>query len=145
MRRLRLHAIFSRKGCVGTKPAFTAIKRHTGEIDAALASLWDNDTCYYWMSTRRIATEGESKANQGALKLVLWSAIQDAAARGLAFDFDGVGTGLSSQRRSALYDRLGAEPSVRYWVKRETTLEQIVGRAREPVKLVIRKIFGKSH
>ena len=128
----------------GQARVFTAIKRDTGEIDAALACLWDNDRYYYWMSTRRIATKGESKPNQGAPKLVLWSAIQDAAARGLTFDFDGVGTGLSNQDgKSALYERLGAEPSVRYRVKRETRLEQILGRLREPVKLVIRKIFGR--
>jgi hypothetical protein len=123
---------------------FTAIKRDTGEIDAALACLWDHDQYYYWMSTRRPATKGESKPNQGALKLVLWSAIQDAAARGLNFDFDGVGTGPSNQRgKSQLYERLGAEPCIRYRVKRETPLERILGRSREPVKLVIRKIFGR--
>jgi len=33
---------------------FTATSRVTGEVDAAVASLWDEVNYYYWMTTRRI-------------------------------------------------------------------------------------------
>jgi len=128
----------------GQSSIFTATRRDTGEIDAAIACLWDGDRYYYWMPTHRVPTKGETKPDQGAVKLLLWSAIQDAAARGLTFDFDGVGSGLSNQDgKSRLYEGMGAESCVRYRVKRETTLERLLGRTREPVKLLIRRTFGR--
>lgn len=128
----------------GQARIFTAKRRDTGEIDAAIACLWDTESYYYWLTTRRVAAKGESKPSQGAIKLLLLSAIEDAAARGLTFDFDGVETSASVKEngKSRLYDGMGAQPSVRYRVKRETALERILGRSRAPVKFAIRKTFG---
>ena len=122
---------------------FTANRRDTGEIDAAIACLWDDKSYYYWMTTRRPPSADESKPHQGAVKLLLQSAIQDAATRGLTFDFDGVGVDSPSGcGRSKLYEGMGAQRSVRYWVRRETRLERILHRFRAPVKLAIRNTFG---
>jgi hypothetical protein len=129
----------------GQARIFTAKRRDTGEIDAAIACLWDNSRYYYWMTTRRLQVDGESKPHQGAVKLLLWSAIQDAAARGLTFDFDGAGTDLSPRKEGTtrLYDGMGAQRCVRYAVKRETRLERMLGCVRPPVKLAIRNTVGR--
>lgn len=123
----------------------TANRRDTGEIDAAVACLWDDTNYYYWMTTRRVQIDGQSKPHQGAVKLLLWSAIQDAAARGLTFDFDGVPSDFSSKKKDGvtrLYDGMGAQRSIRYRVKRETRLEQFLGRLRTPAKRLISKTVG---
>jgi hypothetical protein len=123
---------------------FTATRRDTGETDAAVACLWDDTNYYYWMTTRRVPAEGESKPHQGAVKLLLWSAIQDAAARGLTFDFDGIPSDFSQKKDGVtrLYDGMGAQRSIRYRVKRETGLEQFIGRLRNPTKQIIAKTVG---
>jgi hypothetical protein len=129
----------------GQARIFTAKRRDTGEIDAAIACLWDNARYYYWMTTRRLQASGQNKPHQGAVKLLLWSALQDAAARGLTFDFDGTGIDPAPGKNGKvrLYDGMGAQRCVRYAVKRETKLEQVLGHLRLPVKLVIRSTVGK--
>jgi Acetyltransferase (GNAT) domain len=129
----------------GQARIFTAKRRDTGEIDAAVACLWDDARYYYWMTTRRLQASGQSKPHQGAVKLLLWSAIQDAAARGLTFDFDGAGNDIAPKNKGTtrLYDGMGAQRCVRYAVKRETILERVLGHFRPLVKLVIRKTVGQ--
>jgi GNAT acetyltransferase-like protein len=124
---------------------FIAKRRDNGKIDAAIACLRDHARYYYWMTTRRVEVSGEDKSHQGAVKLLLWSAIQDAAARGLIFDFDGAGADLAPRKegRTRLYSGMGAQDSVRYAVKRETKLERVLGRFRSPIKRAIRKTVGK--
>jgi hypothetical protein len=128
----------------GQARIFTANRRDTGEIDAAIACLWDDERYYYWMTTRRGPAAGRSGPYQGAVKLLVWSAIQDAAARGLTFDFDGVGANVSAEGNgiSKLCNGMGAQPAIRYRVKRETRLERTLGRFRPPIKLVIRTTIG---
>jgi GNAT acetyltransferase-like protein len=128
----------------GQARIFTATQRDTGEIDAAVACLWDDTNYYYWMTTRRVQADGESKPHQGAVKLLLWSAIQDAAAKGLTFDFDGVPSNFSSKKDGVtrLYDGMGAQRSIRYRVKRETKVEQFAERLRAPTKRVLAKTVG---
>lgn len=128
----------------GQARIFTANRRDTGETDAAVACLWDDTNYYYWMTTRRVQADGESRPHQGAVKLLLWSAIEDAAARGLTFDFDGVPSKLSSKKGGVarLYDGMGAQPSIRYRVRRQTKVEQFLGRLRTPTKLLITKTVG---
>jgi hypothetical protein len=129
----------------GQARIFTANRRDTGEIDAAVACLWDDTSYYYWMTTRRVQGRGQSKPHQGAVKLLLWSAIQDAAAKGLTFDFDGVPSDQSSKKDGVtrLYDGMGAQRIVRYRVKRETRVEQFLDRIRPPAKLLLRKTVGR--
>jgi hypothetical protein len=118
----------------------TACHRDTGEIDAAVACLWDATNYYYWMTTRRVAVEGQRRPHQGAVKLLLWTAVQDAHARDLTFDFDGAASGRSGVAR--LYNEMGAQKTVRFRVKRETRTERVVSWFRKPTKLFIRNTFG---
>jgi hypothetical protein len=100
---------------------------------------------YYWMTTCRVQADGESKPHQGAVKLLLWSAIQDAAARGLTFDFDGIPSSDFSPKEdgvSWLYAGMGAQRSIRYRVKREIKVKQFLGRLRAPTKLLLTKTVG---
>jgi hypothetical protein len=128
----------------GQARILTAKRRDTGEVDAAVACLWDDTHYYYWMTTRRVQVDGQTKPHQGAIKLLLWSAIQDASAMGRIFDFDGVPANISSTRSgpARLYEGLGGRRSVRYRVKRETSLERFLGRLRNPTKYLIRKTVG---
>jgi Acetyltransferase (GNAT) domain len=128
----------------GQARVFTANRRDTGEIDAAVACLWDDVSYYYWMTTRRVQADGQTKPHQGAVKLLLWSAIQDAASKGLTFDFDGVPSDFSLKKDGVtrLYEGMGAQRCVRYKVKRETRVEQYLGRLRTPTKLLITKTAG---
>jgi hypothetical protein len=128
----------------GQARIFTANRRDTGEIDAAVACLWDDTNYYYWMTTRRVQVDGQTKPHQGAVKLLLWSAIQDASSKGLTFDFDGVPSDFSLKKDGVtrLYEGMGAQRSVRYRVKRETRLEQCIGRLRAPTRLLITKTAG---
>jgi hypothetical protein len=128
----------------GQARVFTANRRDTGEIDAAVACLWDDINYYYWMTTRRVQVDGQTKSHQGAVKLLLWSAIQDAASKGLTFDFDGIPSDFSQKKDGVtrLYEGMGAQRSVRYRVKRETRVEQYLGRLRTPTKLLITKTAG---
>src|SRR5579863_2384250 len=111
----------------GQASILCARRRDNGEIEAAVACLCDDTSYYYWMTTRRVPTDGQEKSFQGAVKLLLWSAIQDALAKGLVFDFDGVPTGDPRKKAglARLYEGMGAQPSVRYKVKRGTRLERI--------------------
>lgn len=128
----------------GQARIFTASRRDTREIDAAIACLWDDEKYYYWMTTRRLANDDQIKPYPGAVKLLLWSAIQDAAAKGLDFDFDGAADlGGTHAGKSRLYQGLGAELCVRYAVKRETRIERILGHLRPPVKFLLRMTVGK--
>jgi hypothetical protein len=122
----------------GQASIFTATSRVTGEVDAAVASLWDDVNYYYWMTTRRIHLNGESRPHQGAVKLLLWRAIQDASARNLVFDFDGV----PSEGASRLYKGMGAQRSARYRVKRNTSIERYLGSFRTSAKLLIASSVG---
>jgi hypothetical protein len=128
----------------GQARIFTANRRDTGETDAAVACLWDDTNYYYWMTTRRVQVDGQTKPHQGAVKLLLWSAIQDAASKGLTFDFDGIPSDFSLKKDGVtrLYEGMGAQRSVRYRVKRETRVEQYLGRLRTPTKRFITKTAG---
>jgi hypothetical protein len=128
----------------GQARIFTANRRDTGEIDAAVACLWDDTNYYYWMTTRRVHVNGQNKPHHGAVKLLLWSAIQDASSKGLTFDFDGIPSNFSPSENGVtrLYAGMGAQRSIRYRVTRETRLEQYLGRLRAPTKLLITKTVG---
>ncbi|MGA2637564.1 GNAT family N-acetyltransferase [Methylocella sp.] len=61
-----------------------AAKDVNNNLVAAILCVWDRRTSYYYMSSRTAA------AHDGAVSLLLWQAIQDAAEAGLIFDFDGL-------------------------------------------------------
>ena len=116
-----------------------ARRRDTGEIDAAVACLWDNGRYYYWMTTRRPPSGAQRAPHQGAVKLLMYAAINHAHAKGLTFDFDGV----TSARVAKLYAGMGGTKSVRYRVKRGTICERLASVVRSPVKAALRNTFGR--
>lgn len=62
--------------------------------DAAIVYLWDKTRCYFWLSTRRFSSRDKSneKPHPDAIKLLAVKAMEDAGARNLIFDADGVAT-----------------------------------------------------
>jgi lipid II:glycine glycyltransferase (peptidoglycan interpeptide bridge formation enzyme) len=60
-----------------------AAKDKNGSLAAAVFCVWDQTAAYYLLTTRT------PDAHYGAVSLVIWEAIQDAAQRGLIFDFYG--------------------------------------------------------
>lgn len=65
---------------------FFAAKDASGAIVGAIFVVWDRYTAYYLLATR------SQTSDNGVVSLLIWHAIRDAHARGLVFDFDGVGT-----------------------------------------------------
>ena len=65
---------------------FFAARDEAGGVQAAVFMVWDHRTAYYLLATR------SASSDNGAISLLIWHAIRDAHARGLTFDFDGVGT-----------------------------------------------------
>lgn len=66
----------------------------SARYDAAIVYIWDDRRCYYWLSTHRVAS-GEDVKNRphpDAVKLLMFTAMEDAQAMNLVFDADGVAT-----------------------------------------------------
>jgi hypothetical protein len=123
----------------GQAKVTAARRRDTGEIDAAVACLWDETSYYYWMTTRRPPSEARGAPHAGAVKLLLRAAINHAHAKGLNFDFDGV----TSPQVANLYAGMGGTKSVRYKVRRATTCEHLASLVRPPVKSALRNTIGR--
>lgn len=81
-------------------------------ITAAVFCIWDETSSFYFMSSR------ESEAHSGAISLLAWEAMKDAASRGLVFDFDG----LSNSQSVLFITEFGGIISPRYIVTRQTFL-----------------------
>jgi hypothetical protein len=62
-----------------------AARDASNNLAAAIFCVFDDSASYYLMSTRT-----QSSGN-GAISMLLWQAIKDAAERGIAFDMDGIG------------------------------------------------------
>jgi hypothetical protein len=69
-----------------------ASKKRSGQpseqpvIEAAICIVWDNECCYYWLSTHR------KEAHPDAIKLLIVEAMTHARKLGLIFDADGTDT-----------------------------------------------------
>jgi len=95
-------------------------RNRDGIAKAAIFCVWDQSVCYYLLSTRT------PDSGNGAITLLLWSAIQNAAARGLVFDFYGLGY------RGAVmfYTGFGAEIRPRYIISKSTLSFRLLREAR---------------
>ena len=62
----------------------TAIKDQHGVPQGAICVVWDRQTAYYLLATRAVGSDN------GVMAMLVWDAIREASAAGLAFDFDGV-------------------------------------------------------
>jgi hypothetical protein len=124
---------------IAAKPSRSQSVDHgrSSPYDAAIVYVWDNERCYYWLSTHRIASADDSNAkpHPDATKLLAVRAMEDAQAMNLIFDADGVATpgagnfyrnmfGLSKEQRRDVFQR-------------ETILERLYRRYRQQFKAVI--------
>lgn len=95
-----------------------------GRMVAAIFYAWDHATAYYLLSTRAVG------AANGAISLLIWHAVSDAAGRGLVFDFDGVATPGSR----LFYTGFGGAPAPRYIVSRFSLRHRVMNRLRSPFR-----------
>ncbi len=113
-----------------------AIQRNAGKIlcvrddkqrwVAAIFIAWDLKAAYYLMSTRA------ADSKNGAISLLIWSAIGLCRERGLLFDFDGV----ANEGSILLYSGFGGEPKPRYIVTKETKRIRLADSARQSLGLL---------
>jgi hypothetical protein len=98
--------------------------RKDGHLQAAIFCVWDARASYYLMTTRRI------DSHSGAISLLTFKAIQDAAMRGLTFDLDG----LCDAGGVRFFTGFGGRVAPRYIVTRDS----------RPMKLyrAVRAAFG---
>jgi hypothetical protein len=82
------------------------------QIVAAVFCIWDNTNSFYFMSSRA------PEAHHGAISLLTWEAMKNAASRGLIFDFDG----LNNPKAVLFFTEFGGIISPRYIVTRQTFL-----------------------
>ncbi len=101
-----------------------AVKAPCGELAAAIFYVWDARSAYYLLSTRA------PTASNGAVSLLLWEAMQDIAARGLIFDFDGV----ASSGSAMFFTGFGGRVTPRYVVSRYSTAHLIAARLANPFR-----------
>jgi hypothetical protein len=93
-----------RRGC----GRFWVARNDAGVAKAAIFCVWDNAACYYLLSSRTL------DSGNGAVALLIWSAIRHAAFSGKIFDFDGLG----SVGSIMFYSGFGGVVSPRYIVSR---------------------------
>ena len=83
-----------------------------GESQAAVFTVWDQRSAYYFMSTRT------PDSMNGAVSLLIWTAMQHAALRGLTFDMDGLHVKNKRLTNLLLLTGFGGTLKPRYWVRR---------------------------
>jgi hypothetical protein len=95
-----------------------------GQTMAAIVYVWDWRAAYYLLSTRSLAS------GSGAVSRLIWEAIQDAARRGLVFDFDGV----AASGSRIFYSGFGGTAVPRYVVYRHSLMHRAVTRICSPFR-----------
>jgi hypothetical protein len=89
-----------------------AARDAAGTIVAAIFYVWDQRSAYYMLTTRA------KDAGNGAVSLLLWSAMCHASGLGLIFDFAGVG---SNSGRALFSAGFGGTVAPRYVASRYTS------------------------
>lgn len=108
-------AIFRERGRV------LGIRNKLGTLDAAIFYIWDQESAYYFMSTR------SHEAHNGAIAYLIWRAILEASSRHIIFDFDGLGT----KGSNLFYIGFGGQVAPRYTVHRSEVMHaaiELIGR-----------------
>ncbi len=98
-----------------------AARDRAGALAAAIWCIWDSACAYYFMSSRT------ARAHDGAVSLLLWEAIKDAAQRGLIFDFDG----FSNHESVAFFGGFGGSFQPRYRATRTSTFGRLIWEVKE--------------
>ncbi len=86
-----------------------------GNAQAAIFTAWDDEAEYYLMSTRA------PDSGNGAISLLIWTAIEEAASHGRIFDLDGV----DSRTNHMLLTGFGGALRPRYLVSRTSASFQV--------------------
>jgi hypothetical protein len=121
------------RGCgrvIAAKPNALASEGRSLPYDAAIAYIWDDRRCYYWLSTHRSVSEGDAgnKPHPDAVKLLMVNAMEHAQSMNLIFDADGVvSAGADHLYRSILGLRMEERRDV---FRRASTLGRIYEKSR---------------
>jgi hypothetical protein len=91
-----------------------------GKLEAAIFTVWDCHTEYYFMSTRA------PQSLSGASSLLTWTAIQEAAAKGRVFDADMIHVVDGKLPNLTLLTSYGGDLRPRYHVRRSSAFLQTV-------------------
>ncbi len=102
-----------------------AAREPSGKLQAAIFTVWDEQSEYYFMSTRGLG------AMNGAINLTIWEAIQHAAAKGLVFDMDGMHVKNNRLPNLLLLTGFGGTIKPRYVVQRSSPVVQMAQRVKE--------------
>ncbi len=100
------------------------VRAPSGDLLAGIFCVSDAVSTYYFLTTR------DPGAGNGAVALLLWQAMQDSAAQGLIFDFDGIGVNGSR----LFFTGFGGLVQPRYIVSRHSTAHRIMGRISNPFR-----------
>jgi len=104
------------EGCLSRNRGriYSALDKNNN-IVAAIFCVWDEISSFYFMSSRVLGK------HQGAISLLAWEAMKDAAQRGLIFDFDG----LHNSQAVLFFTEFGGVISPRFIVTRQTFLGHV--------------------
>jgi len=104
-------------GCFAKNCGRILVARHSDRtVAAAIFYAWDSKAAYYLLSTRT------PSSGNSANTLLLWEAIKDTMARGLVFDFDGVG----SSGAVLFFAGFGTTIQPRYIISRSGKVAQVL-------------------
>ena len=90
-----------------------------GKMQAAVFTVWDQNTEFYLMSTRR------PRSVNGAVAMLIWDALQHASSRGLTFDMDGIHVVNDGVPNLLLLTGFGGLVTPRYLVRRSCSPVQL--------------------
>ncbi len=96
-----------------------------GEAQSAIFTVWDHETEFYFLSTRR------PDSVNGAASLLVWKALQHASENGLKFDMDGLHIVNDSCPNLLLLTGFGGIITPRYQVHRSSLTVQLASSLRE--------------
>jgi len=119
---VRLYEAFRRhdSGCL------LGARDDRGVLRAAIMPVWGHGVMYYQMTAQDYAP-----ASAGSIRLLLWEAIQMAARRGLAFDFDG----FARPAGVTILTGFGGEVCTRIAISKMTPAVQLVHAIKSRLKL----------
>ncbi len=98
------------------------------QLQAGVFTVWDERASYYLMTTRT------PDADNGAISLLIWSAIKHASKNGLVFDFDGFNTAGDIQ----FFTRFGGRIVPRYVIEKASMSYRVVCKALQPFRFAER-------
>lgn len=121
--------------CVARDQGAVLISRDqaTGKVNAGIFVVWDESFMYFLMSTRAF-----DSTDNGAVSLLVWSAMNEAHRRGLKFDFDGV----SSPGTFRFLSGFGGEIATRFMIQKFTWTYHSLDRLRALVYGNAQQPFG---